>query len=813
MNPVRLSIAQVHGQARFEALAKVKGLALSGLYFPTETSGAEAAEIDIYAGPPGPSLSAWRVGRPSLPPGFLEALLHFLTERLEALHSAGVGHFNLRPESIFLEGSDENPIFHLGGWDCATLMRQKDLVAIPVDPYYAPPEAAGLSRHNPGELLACWDWWGLGRVLQEMLLGHTVLEKVLGRSIDSAARPLLKNKAEELLRGQIAGFKAGALEVPHGSDKRIVSLLRGLLSSGRDSRWRAYECSLWFAGNSPREHYSISGKEPCFRHENQAYTVAEAAEMFRNENNWEQAAAQLLSPDTPDTLAWFILKNSPEAACRQFKAVTALLEDEDLSEFPPAALHEIITMIALLQFTGGKLVWRGRPVDASSLRDFIGREDGSGLWLGAVWALSSTPVLCLLDKLDAESGRIVTDLCRLAGKVVEKAVLNDWITSNDLIAISKLWALSCEHPSVLHQVGENLRRSYACSTQDAVETLFTARPPTTESSILLSFMSEEPERFGFLTHEAWAKSRYRLIFGNGFISAQVLLWISLRKSLRIGPSWFGKLWVPVLAWGLVALSFAASHPGPLMALLALTPLLLVLLVRYVLKSYVNRILVRWNPALAPWKLFDGVMRCQKEEDAFALGHRSRGQLLADIAQANASIRSLGSINPRPALVPTPPSFFLIKLGSLTSWLLFLCLAFFCSWQLKISPPSWEKTRTAWGLNRIQNEAAAGRQVKMPWPFNTPTKVKTIKEKSKRSASQSETEQALANGRAMVSEYETDTISALILVRVPTDDLFGFVLYDGKRHQLASKNVYLLVYNPLPRAWVEIDGKSAFILPQ
>ncbi|MFA5262640.1 MAG: hypothetical protein WC378_02365 [Opitutaceae bacterium] len=819
MDEMLLIASRVAGLEREQAIAEIKTLDLENILKPIEAHTSEGRRIVVTRAPRGPSLRAWRAGLKILSPELLVSFVRTMTEILDVLHAKGIGHFNLRPENIFVENAEKEPRFVLAGWDTATLIDQKDLIAIPVDLFYAPPEAAALTKHSGGEELCTWDWWSLGRVIQELIAGQHVLGLILNRDVSIVTDELNRLAEDLLLNRSQGGYKAGAVEALSGLDKRIELILHGLLSTVREARWRSSECRLWLDGASPKEHYLLGAREHCFRWRAEAYTVSEAAESLRSDDNWEHAADQLLQADKPGSLAAFIHKFSSDSVRTKLVTATNLLTDESLQEFPPLALREVATMMALLELAGGKLIWRGRRVEGSALKENLQREDGSGQWLGTVWALTSSSVLCLMDQLDPESGRIITDIGKLANKALEKMLPYGWISRNNLPGIARVWQLACDHPSARLAARENLRRFFACSTLPEVQELFSAEKPSSEDLVIIAYMDAFPQAFGFLTHEEWARREYRRLHDKGMQTTRMLLWKNLHLALRMGPWWFGGIWWPAIAWGGFTLAFSIVRPGPLMTLAALLPAALAVLVRVILAGSMRSVLAHWMPEAQPWRWRDNPARCEREEAGFGMGYRSSADLRQQIQEINASIAGLAALNPRPSPVPAPPRFALLALTSLSSWLVLGLTVFICVWQIRISPPSWEKFKVAWDLNANPEQAAArlaieeANRVKIPWDFRPPENARTVTPHETRPATGEEIGEAERIGKALLNQYKQETINALILVRFPTDEHYGFLIYDGRRDQIVGKNAIILLYDPMPRTWIEIEKHKVFIPPR
>ena len=194
---------------------------------------------EIFPPPPGQSLREW-LGAHRTNAAMIEAVVQQLAQGIEALHQAGLVHLNLRPETVFIGEEDDHQLkIMIGGLHKAQSMEDSGLVPIEATSYYAPPEAGGLFQHEAGAGLRAWDWWALGRVVQEMVLGRHVYSLVMERDVRTNP-PELRARAEALfLERDPTGVRAGAVELmPEDTAPRLRLILRGLLASVRDGRWR-----------------------------------------------------------------------------------------------------------------------------------------------------------------------------------------------------------------------------------------------------------------------------------------------------------------------------------------------------------------------------------------------------------------------------------------------------------------------------------------------------------------------------------------------------------------------------------------------
>src|SRR6266496_170502 len=98
--------------------------------------------FEISLPPPTTTLKEWAACRQASIED-VDTLMKQLAVVLSALHDRGVVHLNLRPDTIYITTAEAGLHVAIGGLEIATVYNQPELVPIPVDPLYAPPETAG----------------------------------------------------------------------------------------------------------------------------------------------------------------------------------------------------------------------------------------------------------------------------------------------------------------------------------------------------------------------------------------------------------------------------------------------------------------------------------------------------------------------------------------------------------------------------------------------------------------------------------------------------------------------------------------------
>ena len=204
-----------------------------------------------------------------------EDIVRELCEAIAALQDADMTHRDLKPSNILLR-SEEPLDLILTDFGIASVMHGVSLreTARNFTPEYAPPEMEVASKAG--------DWWSLGIILYEALLGKTPFH-----GLDASA--VYVSRATK------------PVGIPEELDPRQRLLLKGLLTRDIDRRWRADEVRRWLAGESPQAWYDTEAAPPAalapeplvFRKENYASLEHLAAAMAVSDEAWQHGARYL----------------------------------------------------------------------------------------------------------------------------------------------------------------------------------------------------------------------------------------------------------------------------------------------------------------------------------------------------------------------------------------------------------------------------------------------------------------------------------------------------------------------------------------
>lgn len=802
----------------WRTLAKIEHPHLQKVY-PAVLVGALRVEVQVV--PAGRPLDAWHPDETSAATA-LEALVAAMAGALGALHARGLAHFAVRPSHIFVTAQSDGPQFVLAGLESVARVEQSGLLSIRVDPFYAPPEAAGLFQHSPGAGLFAWDWWSLGRVVQEQVLGRHVLGVVLQRDV-SRATPELTARAEALLLERDAsGPRAGAVEVMPAAAPRVTMLLRGLLTGSRDGRWGRNEVQRWLAGENVSDYYRLPKNERLFRWHDRAWTIAEAADQLRTTGAVAEAVEHVWNAEKSDTLAHFLGASSEHRALRErHEEVLKLAAATALKSFKPEAVREMIAALALMELAGGHLVWRGHRLLAENFEKIFGADALGPDGLALLEAFTARPIILFIEHSDLAAARALGDVADTAAAAEALLRRLRLLAERDAPGRVRLYRCALKSTADLRTISDELHATYACTTLEELNKIFQQPKLGRTELAALAWVADRAPARGFLTHRQWGERELARLRAAGAEHATVLLWLRLGDALALGPLVFGQWRIFVPVWLLLGLPLAFTYPGWLGLGFGLAPAVGAMVFRFFVSRELRARLLARFPKLDAWRWRDGRARCRLELRTLGAASRTAATVQASIANIDAEIAGLGMLESRPAPNPAAPHFAGIRLISWGSALLALTLIAVSVWRIRVEKPTWPKFVLAWSQAipkkappPTEEELAEkeGRPVRVSWPYKASDDPVEWRPSATIEARKDQVKFANARGRAVADPYKPETISTLIFLRVPTEDKFGLMIYDGKRRQLENTRVFILDFSPMPRSYIKVGEKYGIYLP-
>ena len=495
---------------------------------------------EITAAPSPLTLREWIVAHQSTPDE-LERIVRQIGPALAALHARGVVHLGISPDTIYIAETDGTADFMLGGLEQATLWDQPSMVRMEIHPYYAPPEAAGLVDHAPGPRLQSWDWWSLGRVLQELFIGRHVLGLLLDRDV-SQATPELREKAEALLlEREPAGVRAGGVEHMLGDDN-ILLLLRGLLAASCDARWRWEALQRWLKREPVREYYDLPRHARLWQYGGRALTLPDASELFTQAAKWREGEALLFATDRPEALGAFLSTNPVhQAEWERLQNILKATEGRGWQTVSPAARQTVATAIgwlALANSSGTRGTFRiwGQTIDVPGLTELL-KTPGGAEGVGIFSALILPAVIEAIEAHDSAAARVLKSFAAKTGGAIRTVLEQGWVQPDDHQEYGRLLLLSLERSVALQDRHTLLQTSFATSSHTELARILAEKSPSPAELVVSAFTGEHPERFGYITHAEWRRQRLAELEREQNELTIALLRLRLAKVLSYARLW------------------------------------------------------------------------------------------------------------------------------------------------------------------------------------------------------------------------------------------------------------------------------------
>ncbi len=840
----------------WERLVALSGVGLVAGLLAQEENG---LRFEVFAKPEGESLRLW-LGRSHLQISLVESVVRKVTQVLEALHEVGVVHLGMTLDQIFVRNEDHHVEIQIGGWEHATLTEQADLVPVAVNPYYAPPEAAGLFRHRPGPTLEAWDWWGLGRVVQELVLGKHVYGLIMERDV-SGNPPQLRERAERLLlERDPTGLRAGAVErLPEETEPRVILLLRGLLTSCVAGRWRGPQVGLWLQGQKVSERYELSKDARLFEWRRQSFTLPDVAAYFSRPENFAEGVA-LLFPTEEGAAAENAAENllaylSGEVTCHdEWQKVRPILDLVGMAAWQAWPEDKRRRAVA-------GLVWAvlGGRIEPVGFCLPTGRIDRAGMevllsnlmpydvleWVGV---LTVEPFLRMLSPHDSLAAVLLQQMAETAQAVFARAAQGNWIPADDTIGQVKVLVFALQSDAELRQHHAELRASYASNADAELARMLGLEEPKREELVLLAYTGERADDFGYIKHEEWNRLRGERLAEEAGRLAVGIGWRRLHSAMASAPALYGPWLVRAVFWGLpMALAFLAEA-----WVWAVSFPLLGAIFSVAAKARVSR-LMQTRLGGGSWGWRDRLGRCLLEARQ-ALGEKSGWAipaLVAEYRRVGDEILSL-PVSPKPTLPKPLQGYPSLWVGAGLS--LVLPLGFCALGLSEVGVPKiWKgnspsvvettpvppvavptepepqqqadqavlakypgPTREEGKIYELEKDGFGGRLrgPLLPWSWKKPDELPSLAVNAETVLTPQEAARVVVAGEMLLAAYPR--LGLEVTLAVPLADSDGkagsvLVLYHSGTHDLPDYRAYHLDALPRELGWYRLAGQDAIFL--
>lgn len=814
----------------------------------------EGWRYEVVSQPPATTLREW-ITCHQADGSMQRQLLEQLAVTLTALHSMGIVHLNLRPELIYFGEESDKPEFVLGGLNNAVVYKQARIPSATVDPFYAPPESVDADGRQPGFGLCAWDWWSVGRVIQEMTIGRHVMSMLFGGDVVRNASPELRERAKNLLlEAEPPGMRAGAIEAMGELTPAVKVMLRGLLTSARDARWGAESVRLWLSKESVSNYYDLARNARFFTWKGRGRSLSEAAQYFRTEEQWADGEINLFEPENPETLAYFLATVKEHSAdLRRVEQIRSQIDSPELSAIGEPARRSVTAAFVWLALgpQPGALVVKGRRIDAAGLSELLGggRESCN---FEIVQALMSPPCLAMIASLDASAAEALTQLAAIGGFALRQAEQRAWIDPNDAGGLAHLLKLSLEGEPALRKRADRVRNTYAMCENVVLAGMLADKAPAAWVQLLLVVTAENPRHFGYVTKTEHTRQNVTRLQARGERLQSALFWLHLRKILLAGKPW-SATWQTFLVFWLCLVVFGVAVARDIQSTAVVAFSLMGL--RMILGWRVGKLASKCDPSAVPrWNWRDDPERCQAE--AQRLWPEGVVDLPVLIKQGDEMEAAMAALQPAekktffPSLAPRLtalwPVFALAALVGIVGAVQLLknlgqrlgYQALSIAWSdsgnersspnryaadtpeeieaeleklPNISPVMAEKVRK--GQYEIVKESF-GYTLHGPiqkWNFTPPALVPPLPIESRAPATSAQRAFALVSGELLLRPYRKKGVTALFIVPIPTKTGFGLMVYNAKARKLMDNVALTVRKGPATDAWYRVDHYNVIYL--
>ena len=454
-------------------------------------------------------------------------------------------------------------------------------------------------------------------------------------------------------------------------------------------------------------------------------------------------------------------------------------------------------------------------------------------------ALLTPVVISFVESLDAAAARTLKLVASKGGEAMQHGVEHGWLDPHDQAGRSRIYELGLKAGALLRDPIELLRSLYATNPNAALAALLAEKSPSPRNCVILAFTAESPERYGYITHEAWKRQRCAALKSDADRIVTALFWIRLRQLLG-----FARIWgtpTPYFAGIVLSVTVAVAWLSR-SAGLASAVAGLVLLSR-VYFSFRTRWLVRkFDRGGAPWLWADGIGRAVKEGDRALAGPKMRaGALEPELKRLQSTIAGMFEATSDAPKIEEPRWWDLWTISALTSAATLATVVFlFVNWipapsapdvrltggvpvqSAMVVPPSSAPAPTLWGVDPSANIDALvatgkyeviddgfGRQLRGPlrqWTFYAKETIHPLEIIARAPASAEQSAFALVSGTLLVDPYPRKGVNVLLAVRVPTTRGFGVLVFNTRDRKLLDDEV-LLVGEPLQAgAWYQFGSR-------
>jgi hypothetical protein len=419
-------------------------------------------------------------------------LVRQLAEALEYLHrQVGTAHRDVKPSNILVAES-RTPRIKLADYGVMTLVEAGGSTVFAGTKKYAPPEALRWSLPRDSELMA-YDWWSLGRVVQEIVDGIHPYDRLAMTLADRENEPDAIDALWSEVLSEQSRAKYGRAGQVEQSAEAWRPLLRGLLTTDREKRWGYSETTRWLGGETVPDAYDTpmygAAQQAA---ERDANLVADVRRLSAPEN-WDEACRVVAESD--GIVAQFRSMSDNKRVRTALRLADAAY-DVLLRSTPAAIAGEVLAML-VLRVIGGPpcpLSLRGYELEVDLLLEWA-RQNESGI-RELIAAFGTPTFLNAVEILAPEAGESLRAFA--SGWAETQRLLESWVPG---APVNRQIELIVKYSAQSHADNERLideaRRLFASSRNPAVESAFRSIERSDAEAAALAFALAHAETFDF----------------------------------------------------------------------------------------------------------------------------------------------------------------------------------------------------------------------------------------------------------------------------------------------------------------------------
>ena len=482
-----------------------------------------------------------------------DRLVRQLAQGVNYLHNLGIVHRDLKPGNVMVRRFPEGWKIKIVDYGTVSLVeggQDGSHTTFAGTPRYAPPESQGRKFQERTPDLKKYDWWGVGRIIQEVLLGCTVSD-LLGDGQFAEGSTSLEAHFEIIIREEKVehyGCRAGMVELTEARIKgglgKYRSLLRGLLTTSLEDRWGFAEIARWLKqpDNPPPDAYDkLPDRQAShlFPYKGRYYTLGEIARTLATADHWNEAQKFLfqganVSTKEKSLLDFIRIDLGDKRMLRDLDELTSMPNPRKLqNRYLLPALEDYATGLAISRLAYGSteplpLHLRGLPVTRATLlkwsQSTVPEENDR------VAILSHAPLIEAIKQVDSQFYGELAPVLAMLKRVqkLEEIVNGEPLSPQSLAQMFQLILIPKEE---LQTLVDKVKQKYRQSTIEILSPILTGKdayPP--EETVIYMAYSVLTDPGSFITHREFVAQEREEIFRQAEGLHNTYAWLTVSQT-------------------------------------------------------------------------------------------------------------------------------------------------------------------------------------------------------------------------------------------------------------------------------------------